>query len=498
MALRSEIRLRHCRGGTLRVDGRHHSDHFESAYGSAELRIRVAIDAEAVGDIVLKKGGAFSETLELGSDLPESCLLSLEASRAFVPKELGLGDDPRELAVRISRIAVGGQVFMDFASPGNPFVGPERVRGEASGINILGYVHAELGIGESARLCAAAATSADLPISLVDFEGGCSSRTGDERWSEHVASDNPYPVNVIHVNADQLPVAYSHFGRDFFRDRYNIGVWHWELPSFPDEWVPSFSLLHEIWAPTRFILESVGEKSPIPVVLMPHAICFDRPTDASRVHFGLPADDFLFLTMYDMHSFQPRKNPEAVVEAFRLAFPDPTGVGLVVKVMNAELCPAEFGELKQRLSHAAGFHLIDETLSRQDVYRLESVCDSFVSLHRSEGFGLGLAESMYLGKPVIGTAWSGNADFMSEENSCPVQYSLCQIEEDVGPYKKGQYWAEADREHAADFMRRLVSDSAFRTRIAAAGLHTIETQHSPEVIGQRYRRRLEIVSQPGY
>jgi glycosyltransferase involved in cell wall biosynthesis len=125
---------------------------------------------------------------------------------------------------------------------------------------------------------------------------------------------------------------------------------------------------------------------------------------------------------------------------------------------------------------------------------LESTCDCFVSLHRSEGFGLGLAEAMYQGKPVIGTDWSGNTDFMNAENSCPVRYSLERLDQSFGPYSKGQTWAEPDSDHAAWFMRRLVEDDSYRRRIAAAGQETIRSDYSPRAVGRRYLERLALIS----
>ena len=67
-----------------------------------------------------------------------------------------------------------------------------------------------------------------------------------------------------------------------------------------------------------------------------------------------------------------------------------------------------------------------------------SSCDAYVSLHRSEGIGLTIAEAMGLGKPVIATGWSGNTDFMDVSNAFPVGYRLVEIEENVGPYHGGR------------------------------------------------------------
>src|SRR5262249_40358950 len=147
--------------------------------------------------------------------------------------------------------------------------------------------------------------------------------------------------------------------------------------------------------------------------------------------------------------------------------------------------------LKARLRELPGIIVLDRILTRQQVYDLEALCDCYVSLHRSEGFGLGLAESMFLGKPVIGTNWSGNVDFMTPENSCPVGYRLRTLDQDYGPYRKGQVWADADVEHAAWYMKRIRADAAWSRLLAARGKETIRTQFSPRYVGNMYRKRLE-------
>jgi glycosyltransferase involved in cell wall biosynthesis len=127
------------------------------------------------------------------------------------------------------------------------------------------------------------------------------------------------------------------------------------------------------------------------------------------------------------------------------------------------------------------------------MYDLESVCDAFLSLHRSEGFGLGLAESMFLGKPAVGTNWSGNTDFMDARNSCPVDCTLVTLAEDCGPYKAGQRWADPDVDHAAWYLRKLVDDPAWRRRIAEAGRKTITEEFSPQAVGRSYGKRLDVI-----
>ena len=152
---------------------------------------------------------------------------------------------------------------------------------------------------------------------------------------------------------------------------------------------------------------------------------------------------------------------------------------------------ADLAQLQASVADLPGTVLITETLSREDVYRLQAACDCYVSLHRSEGFGLAVAECMLLGKPVIATDWSATAEFLDETNGCPVRYRLVPLERNHGPYGKGQWWAEADPDHAADWMRRLRADAGLCARLGAAAHATIVARFSPGVVGARYRKRLE-------
>jgi glycosyltransferase involved in cell wall biosynthesis len=291
-----------------------------------------------------------------------------------------------------------------------------------------------------------------------------------------------------------MRLVHSTLGAAFFRGRYNIGFWHWELPEFPDSWLDGFKLVDEVWAPTEFVVESISRKSPVPVVRMPHAIQVQVDRSARRADFGLPDRPFLFLTMYDTHSFQARKNPAAVIEAFRQAFPNPGDVGLVVKINNPASKRQDLAALRAQLADVRGVTVIDRILTRQEVNDLENLCDCYVSLHRSEGFGLGLAESMYLGKPVIGTDWSGNRDFMDATNSCPVRCSLVRLDEDHGPYNRGQVWADPDIEHAAWYMRRILHERAWAQELAQRGQDTIRSRFSPQAVGRLYAERLSALA----
>jgi glycosyltransferase involved in cell wall biosynthesis len=258
--------------------------------------------------------------------------------------------------------------------------------------------------------------------------------------------------------------------------------------------VPNFAYFDEVWCPSDFTRAALAMKSPLPVLTMPHAISFPRPAGDHRAQFGLPAERFLFLFLYDLNSYSARKNPQAVVAAFRESGLARRGAALVIKVQNADENPEDFAALQTAVRDLPGTVLITGTLTRAEIYQLEAACDCFVSLHRSEGFGLAVAECMYLGKPVISTDWSATAEFVNAHNGCPVRCRLVPIEKNHGPYVKGQLWADPEVAHAAEWMVRLFDDRAFAAGLGVAARETMEKRFSPAVIGARYRQRLESIA----
>jgi glycosyltransferase involved in cell wall biosynthesis len=245
------------------------------------------------------------------------------------------------------------------------------------------------------------------------------------------------------------------------------------------------------------VRESIALKALFPVLTMPHSVAFERPAEgrpALRGRFGLPAEGTLFLTLFDLNSYANRKNPRAAVEAFRLSGLASSGASLVIKVQNAGANPRDFSALQDLVRDLPGTVIMNATLPRSDVYALEAACDCFVSLHRAEGFGLAVAECMYLGKPVISTNWSATAEYLNQDNGLPVRCRLVELTETHGPYVKGATWADPDPSHAAELMRGVVSDPARAAALGAAARATIEERFSPAAIGAMYRRRLETIA----
>lgn len=142
------------------------------------------------------------------------------------------------------------------------------------------------------------------------------------------------------------------------------------------------------------------------------------------------------------------------------------------------------------VSDRADVIVIDRYFTRDEVYGLLSVVDSLVSLHRAEGFGLGIAEAMALGIPVIATVWSGNMDFMNSFNALPVSYVLKPLDIDYGPYKEGSFWAEPDQKSAVEAMMLVASKSELVEQIGDKARESIRETNSPKVTGNLMANRV--------
>lgn len=363
---------------------------------------------------------------------------------------------------------------------------------EELGVNLIGYIRAEMGVGEATRGVASALHAAHIPFGIINYERHNPSRMGDNSWTKYCVDQPEQLINILHVNADLTDDAVAHLPDDYFVDRYTIGYWAWELPEFPDDWLHAFTHVNEVWVPSFFVQEAVSRKSPVPVIRMPHAVQKSPIDYLQRNFFELPDTPFLFLMMYDTHSSQARKNPQGAIRAFCEAFsPARLDVGLVVKVNNAN--ETELNELYEVVKDYKSIHILDTVLSRHEVDSLIHCCDCFVSLHRSEGFGLAIAEAMALGRPVIATGWSGNMDFMGRHNAACVNYQLQEIGQDYGPYKADQIWAEPDITDAARWMYYFAEKPDDARKLGQQAKIDIETQLSPAKIGHLIYQRLTYI-----
>jgi glycosyltransferase involved in cell wall biosynthesis len=373
--------------------------------------------------------------------------------------------------------------------------GPDAAAGSPAGVRgvrATGYFSDESGWGAAGRGYVRALQRTGTPLAVHDVSALTTNRSQDrslDRITPAAATD----VNLVCVDAGQHFALLSEVGESFFQGHYNIGAWAWELPRFPDGWYNRFAYYDEIWVGTSFIAAALAPIAPVPVIRVPPVVDA-RPGSRARGRRRLGIDDheFVFAFIFDVHSHLPRKNPQAAIAAFRLAFGARRDVRLILKSVNAAADEAGYAALKALAGDARiDFH--DGYWPGEHVRDLVAACDAYVSLHRSEGTGLTIAEAMAAGKPVIATDWSGNTDFADSANSFPVAYTLTTVTRNVGPYRAGETWADADVDHAAMLMRQVAANRWEAARRGEAARRRMRQDYSEEAVAAVIRARLDVI-----
>ena len=381
---------------------------------------------------------------------------------------------------------------MDAFAPKTDIPEPYVPGEHPKGINLYGFFKAENGLAQGVRTYARAMEKAGIPHTFLntDFIGWLPQN--DTTFDNQLTKENKYAVNVIHVNPDQWQEACGMFPRSQFDGHYNIGVFLWELETPPEEWRPMFDYVDEVWTPSEFIARAMKKATDKPVTVIRY--CIETPYDESlgRADFGLGDGDFLVLTTYDSNSYASRKNPGGAIDAFREAFGEkPEGVKLVIKISNPK--PEDIDFVESRLDPEA-FILMTERMDRRRMNSLIRLCDVFLSLHRSEGFGLVPAEAMSLGTATVATNWSANTEFMPAGTACPVDCRLVPVGDAYRYRQEGFEWADPDVHQAAEYLRRLKADPDYREKIAQAGQQYIREELSAAKCAAGIAKRLDEIA----
>ena len=309
---------------------------------------------------------------------------------------------------------------------------------------------------------------------------------------ENPAPDDYDRFNLLCVNADSVLETAGRLGQEFFSGRYTIGFWAWEVSQLPSRFAPAFDPVDEIWVGSRHVRDAIAPMASVPVVVIPQPVSLPARAAESPPPAHLP-DGFRFLFAFDYLSVFERKNPLAVIEAFRRAFSPSDGAALIIKSLNHERDPSAHVRLRAAAAEHTGVHLIEHRLTTTERDGLMNAADCYVSLHRAEGFGYTLAEAMWLGKPVIATDYSGNTDFMNSGNSYPVRHELTPIGAGNEPYPAEGYWADPDTGHAAQLMRGVFEHPEEGRRRGTRAAADIRASHGLQVAGQAMIERLDVV-----
>jgi glycosyltransferase involved in cell wall biosynthesis len=352
------------------------------------------------------------------------------------------------------------------------------------GVNLIGFARGELGIGEDIRQVALTLEAQGIPMCILDFAPGKNISQSDDT-AERLMSDEPlYGINIFCLTGVETTRYVCERGLSTVEGRYNIGLWPWELPDWPENCRHAYACVDEIWGISEFTANAHRFAAPRPVVPMGLPVALGPVGKQTRRDFGLPEKAFLFNFAFDVSSSAERKNPEGLIRAFRQAFPkeDAAEVGLVLKVSHAETKSKLWKQIRRQAQKDERIHLIERTMRRPELLALMKACDCYVSLHRGEGFGRCLAEALLLDKQLIATGFSGNMDFCREPRVALVRHTMRAVRAGEYMWSEGQSWAEPDISHAAELMRSI--------RHTPRDTSDRDFDFSPASVGARYAERL--------
>ena len=370
-------------------------------------------------------------------------------------------------------------------------VGSSNLDGKAKDVTVIGYLRTASGLGEAGRH-----TLRTLLVGGAAAEGynvainNAPTVRDDPNFSDLLVGTVTTPVQIFNINADQFRHIMARLRPHLPSNSIRINIPFWELSRFPDTWIPGLSTMDEIWAPSHFIAQALKSQLGGKVIHMPVAIELRPPPATPRARYSLPEGRFLFFFAFDFLSFIARKNPYAVIAAFREAFPKRGQAGLVLKCSNGAMMPDKLAQLRAALADDPNVFLIDSMLSRSETLALIACSDAVVSLHRSEGLGLLIGEAMLLGKPVIATDYSGSRDLLSTDTGYPVNFRLVPVRKHEYPFAQGQVWAEPDVSHAASLMRNLYHDPARAAPLVSQAREQMQTRFSYKHVGRLQADRI--------
>ncbi|MFN2463696.1 MAG: glycosyltransferase family 4 protein [Candidatus Dormibacteria bacterium] len=344
------------------------------------------------------------------------------------------------------------------------------------GLNLAGLFRSENGLGESARLLVAAVEASDIPFTTMTYTRS-PSRQG-HAFQERGPGRPIHDINIVAVNADHTISFAADAGPGFFRDRYTIGTWAWETDRLPPRLFGAIDFVDEIWMPSEYSRRAAEKVTHKPTFSFPHPVVAPRyPADLGRQQLGMPSG-YTFLFCFDFMSTARRKNPLGLVEAFKRAFLEGAGPQLVIKSANGDRRAEDRAELVAAIGSREDITLVDRYVPPGWITAMIAACDCYISLHRSEGFGLTLAEAMLLGKPTIATGYSGNLDFMTSENSYLVRAAEVPVGPGIPIYPAEGMWGEPDLDDAARLMREVAADPEAARAKGAIAREDIRTRHS--------------------
>jgi glycosyltransferase involved in cell wall biosynthesis len=295
---------------------------------------------------------------------------------------------------------------------------------------------------------------------------------------------------VLALLPNRYRYALSSLPRRLVRNSYIIGYSVYELERLPADYRHALRDIDEIWTPSSFSAAAFSEEMPKkPVRVIPHIIPAPGAVGADRSAFQLPQDVFIVMAFCNVKSGTTRKNIDGAVQAFQQAFPHAEDVRLVLKISDQDWAPERTLQVSAYARDDRRIIVYSESLSDNGIWSFMACADVIISLHRTEGFGLVLAQALMLGKPLVTPLWSGPCDFLTKDIVYDVDFKLVPVDDREGVYNiTGTRWMEPDVSHAARQLRKIRENPAAALDVGARGRlairHFMDPQAWTDILNQ--------------
>lgn len=357
-------------------------------------------------------------------------------------------------------------------------------------INYHGTFLKTSGISEATRSNFEALLAVNLKPNKINYIQNQSQFIYDSKNVSNIPNESI--INIYHININDIESFLIDNTLTFNQNTYNIAYWAWEFNILPEQFIPLISLFDEIWVPSSFCQNVFSSFSFKPVIKIPHSITLTNSNE-DPININLEGK-FIFLSIFDSLSTPERKNTDGLINCFLESFKGNPEIVLILKTVNLEKNKRLNKKIHQLIECHPSIILINDEYSKQKLTQLIDLCDVYVSLHRAEGFGLTMAEAMLREKIVIATAYSGNMEFMSTQNSFLVDYELKTKTQDDGFLKQGYQYAEPNLNDAKELLKDIFENKNSKKDISFRAKKTIETYFSKDHIGLLMQKRLEKIS----
>ena len=343
--------------------------------------------------------------------------------------------------------------------------------------NIIGFFLSEIGLGNTARYIAHSMLSENFLANYINIH--LEGRSNDLEFVSQCCAYEPNKVNFVISGLDGIDWIYSKIQQSgpYLR---NYLYPFWELDRIPHEKLKGLTSYDEIIAPSTFIANTFSNVLGKEIKKILHPVRIPESISPNLIKDGT-LKIFSFL---DFDSHVARKNPQGILDVFQLAFPkNYSDVELIIKVRGLN----DFGARKILQGHCAKdsrIKIIDKTLPRDAIDVLLEECNVFISMHRSEGFGLGPAEALAHEKIVISTDYGGTTDFITKSTGYPVDYKLIPVGSNAYPFGRNQVWADPSVDSAVESLRNIYHNYDNALLRGINGRKLMINQHSFHIAGK--------------